>query len=319
MNEWILICDLNLIYSLNIEKRPFPDDYDLLRVPHKFQQLVAHPCDRNVALYIRVLVFFTRDGFQSSLYPLEFPKAWLQPDTRLTAAIFVEDHLAMLIGGNVYLFHPHNKSWIPSRGINTSINGITSNQCCINKDPFCKRISSLVIAYHKSANMSQVSLWLSTDGGLEFSKIAPELPLKGSFEGAFIFPTISALALLIREYREFYFRYIAIHSNLTATPFNLHPRDRNPYFIQPVGMQGHLVIWSVHTLLFSPNHGQNVYPIRYYDLPGQVTHVLFQKRIIQQVICNTDDEIAMMTIGGEIYFGKLNIGAKLLRGSIINQ
>lgn len=41
-----------------------------------------------------------------------------------------------------------------------------------------QRISSLVIAYHKSANMSQVSLWLSTDGGLEFSKIAPELPLK---------------------------------------------------------------------------------------------------------------------------------------------
>lgn len=32
--------------------------------------------------------------------------------------------------------------------------------------------------------------------------------------------------------------------------------------------------------------GQNVYPIRYYDLPGQVTHVLFQKRIIQQVICS---------------------------------
>ncbi|XP_059846795.1 cation channel sperm-associated auxiliary subunit delta-like isoform X2 [Hypanus sabinus] len=159
-----------------MEDDSFQKEHDLLEVAVNFQRLVAHPCNRNVALYVWKMVFFTRDGFQSSLYPLKFPKAFKVIKTQLTAAEFVEDHVVMLISENIYIYYPNNKSWTPAKGINVRIDGISTNQCCIKKESFCKTISSLVIAYHKSVNISEVSIFLSTNGGLDFEEIRPEMP-----------------------------------------------------------------------------------------------------------------------------------------------
>ncbi|XP_072925608.1 cation channel sperm-associated auxiliary subunit delta-like [Hemitrygon akajei] len=168
--------DWKYMYSLSMEDDSFQKEHDLLEVAVNFQRLVTHPCNQNVALHVRKMVFFTRDGFQSSLYPLKFPKAFKVIKTQLTAAEFVEDHVVMLISENIYIYYPNNKSWTPAKGINVRIDGISTNQCCIKKESFCKTISSLVIAYHKSVNISEVSIFLSTNGGLDFEEIRPEMP-----------------------------------------------------------------------------------------------------------------------------------------------
>ncbi|XP_069784099.1 cation channel sperm-associated auxiliary subunit delta-like [Narcine bancroftii] len=301
------------MYSFNIEDDSLQKGHSVLEVANNIQQLIVHPCNHNVILYMRKIVFVTRDGFQSSLYPLKFPQTFKIKRPQLTSAAFVQKYVIMLISGILYIYNPINTLWIPAKGINVKIDGISTNQCCINEDTFCKNISHLVIAYKKSIKISEVLLFLSTNGGLDFEEIRPEMPSEGMFEGAFIFPTISALSLLIRNNQKFHFRYMAVYSNLTSSPFSFSFGDIEPSFIQTVGMKGQIVIWSKHSLYFTPNHGQNVYPIRYNPMPGQPETFEKENRVILQVITSNNEEISVFTSDGGLFFGKLNMDAKLLK------
>uniref|UniRef100_UPI00398ED63F cation channel sperm-associated auxiliary subunit delta-like isoform X2 n=1 Tax=Pristiophorus japonicus TaxID=55135 RepID=UPI00398ED63F len=146
-------------------------------------------------------VFLTTDGFHSSLYPLSFPHTELNNAT-LEAAVFVKQHVVTIIGEYIYIYNPSNKLWRLAEGITMKIDGISSYQCCINVEPYCETTSSLVVAYHNSTVMSEVSIFISNDGGMHFEQITLVMPSKGIFEGAFIQPTVSTLSLLIRVNRK---------------------------------------------------------------------------------------------------------------------
>ncbi|XP_072338048.1 cation channel sperm-associated auxiliary subunit delta-like [Scyliorhinus torazame] len=130
--------EIKLAYSLNFEDGEIPIDHDLLEASYNFLQIVSHPCDQDVALYIKRTVFLTRDGFRSSLYPLNFPTVFKHRNDKLMSAVFVKQHVVMLIGVRIFIYHPGRRLWIPAEGIKTEVNGISTYQCCVNQEPFCK-------------------------------------------------------------------------------------------------------------------------------------------------------------------------------------
>ncbi|XP_043577537.1 uncharacterized protein LOC122565549 [Chiloscyllium plagiosum] len=234
-------------------------------------------------------------------------------NNKLTAAVFVEEHVVMLIGNSVFSYHPKQKSWILAEGIKLDVDGISSYQCCISQEPFCKAVSSVVIAYRANIVMPEITIFLSNDGGYHFKEMRPIMQAEGIFQGAIIQPSVSTLSLLIKVDKKFHFRHFSVYGNLTSSDFVLNFDDSEATIIQPPGLKGHVVIWSQHSLLFSPNHGQNVYPIMVDGTTGRLNPLLNKHQNIHQVVINYESEIAILTSDGEIYFGILNMDALIVK------
>ncbi|XP_078054126.1 cation channel sperm-associated auxiliary subunit delta-like [Mustelus asterias] len=210
------------------------------------------------------------------------PRPATQNNNQLKSAIFVQQHIVMLIGVHVYIYYPNQKSWTPAEGIKTEVNGISTYQCCINQEPFCETTSSLVVAYQKGVVKSEIIIFLSKDGGLHFQQMRPIMLSKCAWEWV----------KMNRIY------YPAVYSNLTSNDFDMSSGDTVPSVIQPTGMRGHIVIWS-----------QNVYPVRVQMNRERKDNLLNEQQTIDQVVTNDSNEIAVMTSDGLIYFGILDMDA----------
>ncbi|MGH0151166.1 UNVERIFIED_CONTAM: hypothetical protein FKN15_032542 [Acipenser sinensis] len=100
-----------------------------------------------------------------------------------------------------------------------------------------------------------------------------------------------------------YFSYWTSDLNLTSKVFPLKESLAVLSVMQPAGMKGSLVIWTEHSLLFSPNDGQVTRPIAVIgnnEFPGPAV-------TLHGIATTGSSEIAVLTSDKRLFYGRLSM------------
>ncbi|CAB1336258.1 unnamed protein product [Coregonus sp. 'balchen'] len=256
--------------------------------------LVRSHCDNQMALYMGKWILITMTLFEESAIPLQY-KGADKLQGSVSSAVFVLDNLAIVIDGKLYLYSLTKGTWTPAQGlehitmsmhlkyqvlvennvqwfpnvllsftfcslkplscsdhhrplvsgVKSTVSTVSALQCCFSKDKACMDVSSFVLLYNLGSALEDQQVYMSSNGGSSFFNL-PMAPKATEFIiGVFNMPTVSSIVAMLAD-------------NQRKT--DDHPM-RDPlssiHVIQPAGMRGHLIIWSPHMLLYSPNHDDN--------------------------------------------------------------
>ncbi|XP_069042234.1 cation channel sperm-associated auxiliary subunit delta isoform X1 [Lepisosteus oculatus] len=283
-----------------------------LRYAENRTLLVQNDCNSSVALYMGTRLFLTRNGFEGTLYPLYFSGDGVSVG-RVTSAAFVSEGLVLVIDGKVYVYALEDHTWTPAQGVGSLMTEVSSLQCCFSTEPPCTAVSSTVLVYNRGHPVQDTNVFLSSDGGFQFERFALPPTLQGVVEMVFNMPTLSTILVMITDDKNrSSFSYVTSDLNLQSDVFSLRgPLDR-VHVVQPPGMTGHLVIWSLRSLFYSPNHGQFILPLK-PDVEGDSGVFPGPDVFLQQVATSENSEIAVLTSKGMLYYGRLSMDAVIVQ------
>ncbi|CAL8369505.1 unnamed protein product [Lota lota] len=205
-----------------------------------------------------------------------------------------------------------DKDWTPAQGVSSPVTTMSSLQCCFSDDQPCQDVSSVVVLYNQTDLQEETRVFLSHDGGLTFSQIHMKSK-PNKLVGIFNMPTKWGLAILIKnDDNMINFCYPSLaHEVHTDQHLLLDPLS-TLRVIQPAGMRGHLIIWSPHMLLYSPNHGVVLLPVyvngengRYTIPPNNIT--------ILRVATDDRGFMAVLASEGTLYCGRLGLEAHMIK------
>ncbi|KAL2101670.1 hypothetical protein ACEWY4_003431 [Coilia grayii] len=81
--------------------------------------------------------------------------------------------------------------------------------------------------------------------------------------------------------------------------------------IQPAGMRGHVIIWSPHMLLYSPNNGIVLLPV--HEIGKDQSIIPPPGDSIRAVTTAKNGIIAVITHNGGLYYGRLDLEANVIK------
>ncbi|XP_061467285.1 cation channel sperm-associated auxiliary subunit delta [Rhineura floridana] len=285
--------------------------------------LIQHPCEAYYhgghtppAIYLGNKVFFSKDGFQSSLLPLTIPNKMVTAPAEVTSAVFVQDNrMLLVVNEQVYVyFYGTWKTWIMSEGLDTPVTDITNIDCCYSrKDRTCWEVSRTIIAYKPGDPADVTDVYFSKNGGYSFGRITIA-PSSNKLVSIYNFVSLSQLAVLLNMTRSYgksaYFTYggAAYMENREGSKFCLEPcTNETVGSLIPPGLRGFIVLWTKDTFLFSFNNGLTidsitVQPTEKYSNKSLPLH--------GNGLCNVaanKNEIAALTKNLKLFYGMLDM------------
>ncbi|XP_019397339.1 PREDICTED: cation channel sperm-associated protein subunit delta [Crocodylus porosus] len=290
-------------------------------------RLLQHPCtDKNLwggpapALYLGGRVFFSKDGFESSLLPLSIPSDLVSPTALVSAATFVkQNQIAMVINGRVYLYiFADEEKWQPAEGIHSPVADLSNTYCCFSwQDLYCDNVSMTLFAYETGHSVSESQIFLSENGGFTFRLMKVKSALQHVLLGVYNFISLSVTGLLINSTQEdegkgpgAYFIYINWKRShevyRRSTVFQLMSKEgASIQNIQHPSLSGYIILWTKGTLMLSFNNGlitEAVTILPTDEFPGTSlpTTSLFHVAI-------STSEIAVFTQENQLFYGILGM------------
>ncbi|XP_074164806.1 cation channel sperm-associated auxiliary subunit delta isoform X4 [Sminthopsis crassicaudata] len=106
------VCSYELIETGKSEHIKHNKTEEVLYYAYKDPQIVKHPCNQKMALYMGMKLFLTKDNFRRSLIPLNIPYKFKVGIPKVTAAIYSSSKLLLVINGNVFGFDYEDNTWI---------------------------------------------------------------------------------------------------------------------------------------------------------------------------------------------------------------
>ncbi|XP_029477658.1 cation channel sperm-associated auxiliary subunit delta-like [Oncorhynchus nerka] len=273
--------------------------------------LVRSHCDNRLALYMGKWILITRALFEESATPLEYKGAGKLQGS-VSSAAFVLDNLAIVIDGKLYLYSLTKGTWTPAQGVKSMVSTVSALQCCFSKDKACMDVSSCVLLYNLGSALDDQQVYMSSNGGNSFFNL-PMAPKATEFIiGVFNMPTVSSIvAMLADNQRKFSFRHISGNRSVQTDNHPMRDPLSSIHVIQPAGMRGHLIIWSPHMLLYSPNHGIVIVPV--YIMGEENATLPPPKVTILQVATDDNGAMAVLTSDGVLYYGRAGLEATTVR------
>ncbi|XP_047387292.1 cation channel sperm-associated auxiliary subunit delta isoform X2 [Sciurus carolinensis] len=274
--------------------------------------LIKHPCDNNIALYLGQL-FLTRDNFESSLLPLTIPASMTVGVPEVTSAHFASMILLLVVNGKVYMHDYSVDAWFRAIGIKHPVSHISGDNCCSFGNALCVEINNSIFAYSLGEQVQQTTIYFSSNGGLSFKEFIYEnqAGLTGSLGGIFRFHSLSQVGLLLVNRRKGMFLY------------SEHPLNRNLglafdynatlHVLLPPGLRGFLILWHEKTLLVSPNSGQLIKTVQVQQGPKVLYESFSEVDVSIHSITANNHELALLTKEDTLYYGSL----EFLSSSII--
>ncbi|XP_054418101.1 cation channel sperm-associated auxiliary subunit delta [Pteronotus mesoamericanus] len=280
---------------------------DLLYFSSMKPQLIKHPCNKNIALYLGQQLFFTRNNFESSLHPFSIPISMQVGIPEVTSAHFAGSVLLLVVNKKVYTYDYEDNSWETSRGIEHPVSHVSGENCCYNGHPFCLDISSSIFAYLRGDQISQTNIYLSDSWGYRFQKYVYEnqAELVGSLGGIFYLHSLSQVGLLLTDQGKAKFGY-------SDHPLNHNfglPFDYNGTLdiLTIPGQKGLLIFWFEKSLLVSRNAGQLVGPVHVQEGQKALYSSIFEASVTIHNVAANENELAVLTQENNLYYGSLGI------------
>ncbi|XP_004688925.1 PREDICTED: cation channel sperm-associated protein subunit delta [Condylura cristata] len=270
-------------------------------------RLIKHPCQKSVALYLGKNVFFTRDGFMSSLLPLSIPASMMVGKPEVTSAHFAGSILLLVVNQKVYVYDYEENSWSKSLGIRHPVSHISGDNCCYSGQHFCLDINDVVFAYLLGEKILKANIYISATQGYGFQKIPNEIQEEklGSVGGIFYFHSLSQIGLLFVEQGKAMFGYSDYPLNRSyGVPFDYN--ETLNILLTP-GQRGILVLWSQKSLMVSRNAGQLVSPVWIQERPGRSFYSTFEANITIHNVAANENELAVLTQENQLFYGSLGI------------
>ncbi|CDQ56069.1 unnamed protein product [Oncorhynchus mykiss] len=192
------------------------------------------------------------------------------------------------------------------------VSTVSALQCCFSKDKACMDVSSCVLLYNLGSALDDQQVYMSSNGGNSFFNL-PMAPKATEFIiGVFNMPTVSSIvAMLADNQRKFSFRHISGNRSVQTDNHPMRDPLSSIHVIQPAGMRGHLIIWSPHMLLYSPNHGIVIVPV--YIMGEENATLPPPKVTILQVATDDNGAMAVLTSDGVLYYGRAGLEATTVR------
>uniref|UniRef100_A0A7N4PKV7 Cation channel sperm-associated auxiliary subunit delta n=1 Tax=Sarcophilus harrisii TaxID=9305 RepID=A0A7N4PKV7_SARHA len=280
---------------------------DVLYYAYKDPQIIKHPCNQKMALYMGIKLFLTKDNFRRSLIPLNIPYTFQVGIPKVTAAIFSSSKLLLAINGNVFGYDYEDNTWIAILDTKEYLANIYAEYCCYSDDYSCTSVSNLVLAYATGEHVSQAHVYLSKSLGFHFEKL--ELPqmktLNGILEGFFFFHSLSKYAMLLRNGKVGRFVYTEPPLNESwGMPFEMSGHIN---IINLPGLKGYLILWDEKHLFFTNNCGQLVEEIPIKNDKGIKYESLAHSLNQVSSITGFENELALLTKSKKFFYGTLGL------------
>ncbi|XP_071779747.2 cation channel sperm-associated auxiliary subunit delta-like [Centroberyx gerrardi] len=259
----------------------------------------------------RKVVLLTLSFFEDLAYPIFYLGAD-ELTGSVSSAAFVSDSLAFVIDGKLYTLSLAGNAWTAAKGVTAPVSTVSTLPCCFSLDKICKDVSSLVLVYNEGSPLKEHQVYLSHDGGLNFSKLHMVPKPNELIMGVFNMPTMSTLVAMIRnETNMFYFRYLSVTYEVHIAKHQLADPPSSVRVVQPAGMRGRLIVWSPNMLLYSQYHGVVLEPVY---LRGDPKHTIPpHNATILQVATDEKGDIAVLTSDGAVYYGRLGLEVQAVR------
>ncbi|XP_042563830.1 cation channel sperm-associated protein subunit delta isoform X2 [Clupea harengus] len=276
--------------------------------------LVRDYCDKQKALWMGNVIFYTDNTFEDASVPLVYEGQYNLDGNVSSAAFVPQSHLVVVIDGFAFLHLLNSPYWTQVQGQTHPVTDVSTLQCCIDeKDLNCKKISNTVLLYNKGSAMDNQEVFLSDNGGYSYITLPLTSSTKEFLGGIYTMPTISSMvALVVGEDKRFYFRHATPKdSSRLSDTYPLKDNLGEVQVIQVAGMRGHLVIWSPHMVLYSPNNGLVIVPVLEI---GEENRSLPPPGLTVWGIATADTGvIAVITSDGVLYYGRLSLEAAVIK------
>ncbi|XP_074164786.1 cation channel sperm-associated auxiliary subunit delta isoform X2 [Sminthopsis crassicaudata] len=301
------VCSYELIETGKSEHIKHNKTEEVLYYAYKDPQIVKHPCNQKMALYMGMKLFLTKDNFRRSLIPLNIPYKFKVGIPKVTAAIYSSSKLLLVINGNVFGFDYEDNTWIMILDTSEYLTNIYAEYCCYSDDYSCTSISNLVLAYTTGEHISQAHVYLSNSLGFHFEKL--ELPqmktLDGILEGFFFFHSMSKYSMLLRNGKVGRFVYTEPPLNESwGIPFEM---SGHMNIINLSGLKGYLILWDEKHLFFTNNCGQLVEEIPIKNDKGIKYESLAHSLNQVYSITGFENELALLTKSKKFFYGTLGL------------
>ncbi|XP_051827757.1 cation channel sperm-associated auxiliary subunit delta [Antechinus flavipes] len=303
----IPVCSYELIETGKSEHAKQYLIENILYYAYKDPQIIKHPCNQKLALYMGKRLFLTKDNFRRSLTPLNIPYKFKVGIPKVTSAIFSSSKLLLAINGNVFGYDYEDDSWIAILDTQEQLANIYAEYCCYSDDYSCTSISNLVLVYTTGEHISKAHVYLSNSLGFHFEKL--ELPqmktLDGILEGFFFFHSMSKYAMLLRTGKVGRFVYTEPPLNESwGMPFEMSGHIN---IINLSDLKGYLILWDEKHLFFTNNCGQLVEEIPIKNDKGIKYESLAHSLNQVSSITGFENELALLTKSQKFFYGTLGL------------
>ncbi|XP_074164796.1 cation channel sperm-associated auxiliary subunit delta isoform X3 [Sminthopsis crassicaudata] len=263
------VCSYELIETGKSEHIKHNKTEEVLYYAYKDPQIVKHPCNQKMALYMGMKLFLTKDNFRRSLIPLNIPYKFKVGIPKVTAAIYSSSKLLLVINGNVFGFDYEDNTWIMILDTSEYLTNIYAEYCCYSDDYSCTKT------------------------------------LDGILEGFFFFHSMSKYSMLLRNGKVGRFVYTEPPLNESwGIPFEM---SGHMNIINLSGLKGYLILWDEKHLFFTNNCGQLVEEIPIKNDKGIKYESLAHSLNQVYSITGFENELALLTKSKKFFYGTLGL------------
>uniref|UniRef100_A0A6I8PGE1 Cation channel sperm-associated auxiliary subunit delta n=1 Tax=Ornithorhynchus anatinus TaxID=9258 RepID=A0A6I8PGE1_ORNAN len=234
--------------------------------------LIRHPCNYNLALFLGIHVFLTRNNFESSLIPLSIPKSMQVGIPKISAATFSSSRVVMVINGKVFGYEYDKKTWSTAKGVETKVSALSSECCCYS------------IEYHCSVNSMNY------------------------LEGAFYFHSVSNTGLLYSNgVDQGVFRFTSSPlGRMVLLPFSM-AFSETVTCLRPPGLKGIIICWTKRDMKISFNSGQTMDPVILLKTQN-FPHTSFSAANSTLIyVTASESELAALTEDYQLFYGSMGM------------